>query len=108
MADGWRDVGGVTDFDADGRLSAHLEDTPLGVFKTPSGLFAVDDRCPHGAARLSRGYLDGATIECPLHNARFSLETGACVFGGAWTLARYDVRLRDHRIEVRRRRSDIP
>jgi 3-phenylpropionate/trans-cinnamate dioxygenase ferredoxin component len=42
----------------------------------PDGIVAVDDRCPHMAAPLSIGELDGCVIACPLHEGRFSLCTG--------------------------------
>jgi 3-phenylpropionate/trans-cinnamate dioxygenase ferredoxin component len=43
---------------------------------TPSGIAAVDDRCPHMAAPLSIGELDECVVACPLHNGRFDLSTG--------------------------------
>ena len=46
---------------------------------TPSGIAAVDDRCPHMAAPLSLGELDGCEVACPLHNGRFNLATGEVV-----------------------------
>jgi 3-phenylpropionate/trans-cinnamate dioxygenase ferredoxin subunit len=41
-------------------------------------IVAVEDVCTHARARLSDGRLDEdeCTVECPLHNAKFSLETG--------------------------------
>ncbi len=43
------------------------------------GILATDDRCPHMAAPLSLGRLDGCVIDCPLHNGRFELCTGETV-----------------------------
>jgi nitrite reductase/ring-hydroxylating ferredoxin subunit len=43
---------------------------------TAKGLFATDDRCPHMAAPLSIGVLDGCIVACPLHDGRFDLESG--------------------------------
>ncbi len=43
---------------------------------TAAGIVAVEDRCPHMAAPLSIGRLDGCVIACPLHNGRFDLATG--------------------------------
>ncbi len=42
----------------------------------PAGIVAVDDRCPHMAAPLSLGELDGCVVTCPLHAGRFDLCTG--------------------------------
>jgi nitrite reductase/ring-hydroxylating ferredoxin subunit len=40
------------------------------------GLVAIDDRCPHMAAPLSLGKLEGCLIDCPLHSGQFDLATG--------------------------------
>jgi len=43
---------------------------------TANGIAAVDDRCPHMAAPLSLGYLEGCIVGCPLHDGRFDLASG--------------------------------
>ena len=43
---------------------------------TPDGIAAVDDRCPHMAAPLSVGSLDGCVVSCPLHDGKFDLGSG--------------------------------
>jgi len=43
---------------------------------TSLGIAAVDDRCPHMAAPLSLGELDGCVVACPLHDGRFDLASG--------------------------------
>lgn len=66
-----------------------LGDTPEGAMRrishgdldvliahTPAGIVAVDDRCPHMAAPLSIGVLEGCVVDCPLHEGRFDLCSG--------------------------------
>lgn len=49
----------------------------VAVFKVNGALFALADRCSHGNASMSEGYVeDDGTVECPLHAARFCLKTG--------------------------------
>jgi len=43
---------------------------------TSNGIAAVEDRCPHMAAPLSLGSLEGCLVACPLHNGRFDLASG--------------------------------
>ena len=43
---------------------------------TSNGIVAIDDRCPHMAAPLSIGRLDGCLVDCPLHSGQFDLATG--------------------------------
>jgi RimJ/RimL family protein N-acetyltransferase/nitrite reductase/ring-hydroxylating ferredoxin subunit len=51
----------------------------LLVAWTPDGIVVTDDRCPHMAAPLSVGDLDGCVVACPLHEGRFDLATGETV-----------------------------
>jgi nitrite reductase/ring-hydroxylating ferredoxin subunit len=51
-------------------------DLDILLAHTPNGVVAVDDRCPHMAAPLSLGTLDGCVVACPLHEGQFDLCTG--------------------------------
>jgi len=46
---------------------------------TAGGIVAVDDRCPHMAAPLSIGRLEGSVVACPLHRGQFDLASGDAV-----------------------------
>jgi nitrite reductase/ring-hydroxylating ferredoxin subunit len=39
--------------------------------------YAAQRKCPHLGFNLCRGSLDGHAVVCPLHKAKFDLETGA-------------------------------
>ena len=56
-----------------------LADLDLLVAWTAAGIVVSDDRCPHMAAPLSIGELDGCVVACPLHEGRFDLCTGETV-----------------------------
>ncbi|TCO64592.1 bifunctional 3-phenylpropionate/cinnamic acid dioxygenase ferredoxin subunit [Actinocrispum wychmicini] len=49
---------------------------PIAVFNVDGELFAIDDTCTHQDASLADGWLDGCTVECPLHASCFDLRTG--------------------------------
>ncbi len=51
-------------------------DLDILIAHTSNGIVAIDDRCPHMAAPLSIGELDGCLIACPLHSGQFDLATG--------------------------------
>ncbi len=51
-------------------------DLDLLVAHTEAGIIVTEDRCPHMAAPLSLGTLDGCIVACPLHRGRFDLATG--------------------------------
>jgi nitrite reductase/ring-hydroxylating ferredoxin subunit len=62
------------------------EDTPrqverdgfaYAVFQRGGDYFVTADQCTHGPGFLSEGCVIGDEIECPFHQGRFDLRTGA-------------------------------
>ena len=70
------DVLGVEDLPAGALRRVTFGDLDVLLANTPQGIVAVDDRCPHMAAPLSLGELDGCVVQCPLHEGRFDLCSG--------------------------------
>jgi nitrite reductase/ring-hydroxylating ferredoxin subunit len=54
-------------------------DLDVLVVHTEAGIAAVEDRCPHMAAPLSAGELEGCVVRCPLHRGAFDLRDGEVV-----------------------------
>src|SRR5262249_1284650 len=54
-----------------------IKGKPLAVFNVGGSFYAIDDPCPHRAASLWEGEVEGTEVACPLHGARFDLSTGA-------------------------------
>jgi naphthalene 1,2-dioxygenase system ferredoxin subunit len=64
--------------------------------------FATDDRCTHGEARLSEGFVIDHCIECPLHQGQFDIRTGAPLCAPVTDPIRtYPVRVTGDVVEVR-------
>ncbi|MGI9645513.1 MAG: fatty acid desaturase [Ilumatobacteraceae bacterium] len=77
-ADGRFDLGGLDDFIPGTMASREVEGLPLVVVRLDSGELRVFDAiCTHGHAHLVEGVLIDGCIECPKHNGRFDLDTGA-------------------------------
>lgn len=73
----------------------------VGVYEIYGALHAVENTCPHAAATLTEGYLEGCEIECPLHNAVFDVTTGKHLRGEPCRdLKRFAVRVVGARVEV--------
>ena len=52
-------------------------DDEIAIYKTEAGeVFATDNICSHGHARLCDGFLEGHEIECPFHQGRFDIRNG--------------------------------
>jgi 3-phenylpropionate/trans-cinnamate dioxygenase ferredoxin subunit len=51
---------------------------PIAVIRGESGtVFAIDDTCTHADASFCDGFVEGDSVECPLHMSVFCLKTGA-------------------------------
>jgi nitrite reductase/ring-hydroxylating ferredoxin subunit len=73
----------------------------IAIFRLGDELFALSDFCTHEFAHLSDGVVDGETIVCPLHGARFSIRTGLSMSRIAPVdLHAYDVRERDGMVVI--------
>jgi nitrite reductase/ring-hydroxylating ferredoxin subunit len=63
--------------------------------RTPEGVFAVEEYCPHRRESLSRGHVNvRGDLVCPLHHYTFRLRTGEEVEGRCRDLQRYPVEVR--------------
>ncbi|MGB1141319.1 MAG: Rieske (2Fe-2S) protein [Halioglobus sp.] len=75
-----------------GRKVAELAELPQGktvvvdhegqevlLCHTSEGVFAVNNRCTHAAARLCEGKLKGHKVLCPLHGAAFDVRDGSAL-----------------------------
>jgi len=72
-------VANVDDVPPGQMLRVTSGDLDLLLMHTDLGLAVTEDRCPHMAAPLSVGRLDGCEVDCPLHKGRFDLRTGGTV-----------------------------
>lgn len=51
----------------------------LAIYNVEGEIFATDNICTHGNAKLCDGFLDGYKIECSLHQGEFDIRSGkAC------------------------------
>ncbi len=49
---------------------------PVAVINVDGKFFAIDDTCTHEKYALSEGWIEGDTVECALHMAKFCIRTG--------------------------------
>ncbi len=78
-----------------------LKGEKICVTRTSKGFFAVQDRCPHNGASLSKGLCSAKNeIICPLHRYSFDLESGKATSGGAYTLKTYPISIKPDGVYV--------
>ncbi|MFT3779257.1 MAG: non-heme iron oxygenase ferredoxin subunit [Ottowia sp.] len=74
----WIDVAAEDDIFEGAAIGVDIKGHDIAVYKTEAGeVFATDNICTHGHARLCDGFLEGHEIECPFHQGRFDIRTGA-------------------------------
>ncbi len=67
----------VADIPAGEMLAVDVEGLPpLLVYNLDGDFYSTSGICTHSIAMLSDGYLEGDTIECPLHGGCFNVRTG--------------------------------
>jgi naphthalene 1,2-dioxygenase system ferredoxin subunit len=77
MSDNWMDVLALEAIPEADVTSVVVDGREIALYEVEGEVFATDNLCTHGAARMSDGFLEGREIECPLHQGRFDVRTGA-------------------------------
>lgn len=73
----WKVIAHVDDIFGQEPCPVTVDGLRVALFNVEGGIYAIEDRCPHDkVARLSEGYVDGVTIECPIHQSCFDIRTG--------------------------------
>jgi 3-phenylpropionate/trans-cinnamate dioxygenase ferredoxin component len=66
----------VSDVPDPGKNLVTAGDRAVALFHVSGRFWATDDRCTHDGGQLAAGRLEGHTIICPRHGARFDIRTG--------------------------------
>ena len=72
----WMKVIELTAVPTEDVTAANAGDRELAIYGVDGEVFATDNICTHGHARLCDGFLDGHEIECPLHQGKFDVRSG--------------------------------
>lgn len=99
LASNWVRAAAVDDIRVDGGRSFAYLDKRIALFRTPGGVFASDNRCPHQGYALVRGEVKDGVLTCAWHNWKFELGTGRCRYGGE-NIRTYPVEIRDGQVFV--------
>jgi naphthalene 1,2-dioxygenase system ferredoxin subunit len=72
----WVRAAALADLPADEVLGVLVAGRELALSQVAGEVFATDNRCTHGDALLSDGFLMDYCLECPLHQGQFDVRTG--------------------------------
>jgi nitrite reductase/ring-hydroxylating ferredoxin subunit len=79
MGDGnvtWHRVGSRSKLTANEPLAVDIDGKLIGVYLLDGTVHAIGNLCTHEYAILTDGFVEGDVVECPIHQARFSIKTG--------------------------------
>lgn len=97
----WTDAAAESDVRDWQTLAVPVGDREIALFSANGAIYATDNLCTHGHARLCDGFLEGTEIECPLHQGRFDVRTGEATCAPASAALRtYPVKLVEGRVWI--------
>ncbi|MFS0758480.1 non-heme iron oxygenase ferredoxin subunit [Noviherbaspirillum sp. 1P10PC] len=76
MAENWIDVSAEDDVPQEDVIGVETQGRDIALYSVEGQVYASDNICTHGHARLCDGFLDGFEIECPLHQGTFDIRNG--------------------------------
>ncbi len=92
-------VASLDAFAATDAIAVAVGERQIAIYLVDGDVFATDNRCSHGEARLCDGFLEGHEIECPHHQGRFDIRSGEATCEPAKrALQVYPVRLDGERV----------
>ncbi|MFA7588634.1 MAG: non-heme iron oxygenase ferredoxin subunit [Novosphingobium sp.] len=94
-------VAKVEDIPPGSKKLVEVNGKPILLCHTKDRLFAVSNICSHAHEALDCGRMKAGWIACPVHGARFDLETGAAMNPPATQpIPTYEVRVTGDTVEV--------
>ncbi len=100
-ATAWTDAAAFDQLPQDDVAAIVVAGRELAFYSVEGEVFATDNICTHGQARLCEGFLLGHEIECPLHQGRFDVRSGQATCEPAEEAVRaYPVRIEGGRVYV--------
>ncbi|AEI76982.1 naphthalene 1,2-dioxygenase system ferredoxin subunit [Cupriavidus necator N-1] len=77
MTESWIEAALLSDVPQDDVIAVAVQGQEIALYGVDGDVYATDNICTHGHARLCEGFLEGHEIECPLHQGRFDIRSGA-------------------------------
>jgi len=97
----WLDVAARDDIPDDDVIGVDLGGKSLALYGVEGEVYATDNICTHGHARLCDGFLEGHEIECPLHQGRFDIRSGKAMCAPLTEdVKTYPIKVEDGRVLV--------
>ncbi|MBT2793904.1 non-heme iron oxygenase ferredoxin subunit [Paraburkholderia strydomiana] len=69
----------LDDLNPDEPYAATIDSEQIALYLVDGEVYATHNVCTHQFALLSDGYVEDGCIECPLHQGKFDVKTGAAL-----------------------------
>lgn len=97
----WVDALSADNLPTDDVIGIAVDGRDIALYTVGQAVYATDNVCTHGQARLCDGFLDGHEIECPLHQGKFDVRDGRPLCEPvADALRSYPVKIHGQRVYV--------
>ena len=94
-------VARITDLQEGHARVFQVEDYRIALCRVGSRIYAIEDVCTHDDGPLGEGRLDGFSMECPRHGARFDIRDGRVLrMPAAFPVRTFPVQEKDGQVYV--------
>jgi 3-phenylpropionate/trans-cinnamate dioxygenase ferredoxin subunit len=69
-------AGSLSQLPDPGRQLVEVDDRLVVLFRVGDQVFCLDDVCTHDGGPLGEGMMEGHTVACPRHGAKFDIRDG--------------------------------
>ena len=102
MTENWIDAAALADVPEGDVIGVQVAGKDIARYEVEGEVFATDNICTHGHARMSDGFLEGHEIECPLHQGKFDVCTGQALCAPLTdNIKTYAVRIENMRVMLK-------
>ena len=102
MTENWIDAAALVDVPEGDVIGVQVGGKDIALYEVEGEVFATDNICTHGHARMSDGFLEGHEIECPLHQGKFDVCTGQALCAPLTeNIKTYAVRIENMRVMLK-------
>lgn len=102
MSENWIDAAALSDVPEGDVIGVLVAGRDIALYEVEGEVFATDNACTHGHARMSDGFLEGREIECPLHQGKFDVCSGKALCAPLTeNIKTYAVRIENMRVMLK-------
>ena len=97
----WQKIAAVSDIPEREPFFVDFKYETAALFRVGDAFFAIEDRCTHDDGPLADGELDGYTVMCPRHGAKFDIRSGEALSAPAFKgVPTYQIKVEDGAVYV--------